>query len=313
MSSRQSFIFLLSLHLLATAFLATLATPVWGQAPPDPELRLSPPSGPGGIAIAASVIGFGDDCAVRIHFDTTTNDALAIAALQSGRGSAGVSIPVDAAVGPHVVIALGLVPDAAGECTAASGKRAEAPFQVEQQRPRLSVDLDDTTPGATLQIHGSGFCGEPGCSPVTIYIDGLTASDDLTVASDGTFSGEAMVPAADPVGDDIPIVAVQTDADGNEIQAHSSFSSSNRPPTDEILPDPEDDPNPPIPSPMILGSEDDSSFPDERRRHLCGLSFIIIKPPEREAVRVDEGRPKTRSSTGDASGSIANGFIRWTT
>ena len=247
MSSRQSFILLLSLHLLATAFLATLATPVWGQAPPDPELRLSPPSGPGGITIAASVIGFGDDCAVRIHFDTTTNDPVAIAALQSGRGSADVSIPVDDAVGPHVVIALGLVPDAAGECTAASGKRAEAPFQVEQQRPRLSVDLDDTTPGATLQIHGSGFCGEPGCSPVTIYIDGLTASDDLTVASDGTFSGEAMVPAADPVGDDIPIVAVQTDADGNEIQAHSSFSSSNRPPTDEILPDPEDDPIPPIP------------------------------------------------------------------
>ena len=64
--------------------------------------------------------------------------------------------------------------------------------------------------------------------------------------------------------------------------------------------------------PRILIHDNDGiygQFGKDRRP----LSFIIIKPPEREAVRVDEGRPKTRSSTGDASGSIANGFIRWTT
>ena len=43
------------------------------------------------------------------------------------------------------------------------------------------------------------------------------------------------------------------------------------------------------------------------------LSFIIINPPEREAIRLDEGRPKTRSThLGRFRDRTANGFIRWT-
>ena len=44
------------------------------------------------------------------------------------------------------------------------------------------------------------------------------------------------------------------------------------------------------------------------------LSFIIINSPEREAIRLDEGRLKTRSTyPGRFTDRTANGFIRWTT
>ena len=45
----------------------------------------------------------------------------------------------------------------------------------------------------------------------------------------------------------------------------------------------------------------------------CWVSFVIINPPEREAIRLDEGRPKTRSThLGRFRDRTANGFIRWT-
>ena len=197
-----------------------------------PQLSLAPAAGPAGSAVAARGSGFAGDCGVRLYFDAESGTALASADVdRSGAFAASLTIPAQAAGGRHAVLARGLRPGTEG-CTAPSENAARAVFEVTTQGggapPSLVIRTRDARPGSMVRVEGLGFCGEAGCSPVTVLVDGQVGAGDVQVSSGGTFSAEARVPAINTAGR-IVVTAVQTLADGSEIRAFGELLTTPRP------------------------------------------------------------------------------------
>lgn len=203
-----------------------------GQQGQRPQLALAPAAGPAGSAVAARGSGFAGDCGVRLHLGTESGTALASADVdRSGTFAASLTIPAQTAGGRHTVLARGLRPGTEG-CTAPSENAARAVFEVTTQGggtpPSLVIRTRDARPGSMVRIEGRGFCGEAGCSPVTVLVDGQVGAGDVRVSSGGTFSVEARVPAINTAGR-IVVTAVQTLADGSEIRAFGELQTTTRP------------------------------------------------------------------------------------
>jgi hypothetical protein len=95
---------------------------------------------------------------------------------------------------------------------------AAAPTRVAQPEPYLQ--LVGTIPitgqatvfrGDQLTAYGSGFCGQPGCSAVTIRIDDRIAERDVRATANGTF--RVAVRVSEPPGR-YTVRATQQDEDG---------------------------------------------------------------------------------------------------
>jgi hypothetical protein len=202
-----------------------------------PLLTLEPAAGSPGATVAAKGSGFRGDCGVRLYFDTESGTPLGSAGVdRSGSFTAQVVIPEQATGEQHAVLARGLRPGttgatAANDCVEPSGNRAEAAFAVRPRDatpPVLVIATREARPGSTVQVAGRGFCGEPGCSTVTVLIDGQVAAGDVQVSPGGTFSAEARVPAINTAGR-LAVVAVQTLADQTEIRAFGELETTPRP------------------------------------------------------------------------------------
>jgi len=146
-----------TLAILATVLLAgfialTLAR---GAVAQEASLSLDPSSGLAGTVAQAVGDGFFDSGCVEIRWESPAGPVLSLASVGDGSFSASITIPGDATLGDHAVIAQGLLP---GEefCGGPSGQEAEATFTV-------------TQPG----IEGPFVVGEP----VTPYIGTINARD----------------------------------------------------------------------------------------------------------------------------------------
>jgi hypothetical protein len=198
------------------------------QQQQGPRLTLEPASGSPGSGVTAKGSGFRGDCRARLYFDTESGPLLGSADVdRSGSFSARLTIPEKSTGDRHLVLARGLRPGTDG-CTAPSDNRAEAPFSLTPPRPRLVIDTLEARPGTTVHVEGRGFCADPGCSAVTVLIDGQVAAGDVKVSPQGSFSAEARVPAIKTAGE-IVVAAVQTLADKTEIRVFGELEVTPRP------------------------------------------------------------------------------------
>ena len=208
------------------------------QAPPPgrtqqeqgPRLSLEPAAGSPGTIVAAKGSGFRGDCQVRLFFETESGPPLGSANVdRSGAFSARLVIPEQAAGERHAVLAHALRPGAKG-CVEPSGDKAEAAFVLTPRStaPTLVIDTLQARPGLAVHIDGRGFCGDPGCSTVTVLMDGQVAAGGVKVSPAGTFSVAARVPATKTAGK-LVVVAVQTLADQTESRGFGELEVTPRP------------------------------------------------------------------------------------
>jgi hypothetical protein len=88
--------------------------------------------------------------------------------------------------------------------------------------PAITLNPGSGTPGSTVAIRGSGFCGTAGCSTVSVFFAGMPAASGLRVAANGTFAGSFRVPGGGTAGTQ-NVAATQTLADGNELRAFAHY------------------------------------------------------------------------------------------
>lgn len=113
-------------------------------------------------------------------------------------------------------------PNEAAGNSDASGDPAPKGVEAPPALPILVVDRIEGRPGSSLRFEGRGFCGEAGCSPVSIFIDGLPVAEGIRVRSDGTLSAQGMVPAVSAAGP-VRIEAVQKGRQGEEIRGYGEL------------------------------------------------------------------------------------------
>lgn len=88
--------------------------------------------------------------------------------------------------------------------------------------PAIALSPTSGTPGSTVAIRGTGFCGTRDCSPVSVLFAGAPAADGIAVGRDGTFRGTFRVPGGGVVGA-TNVTAVQTRGDGYEVRAFATY------------------------------------------------------------------------------------------
>src|SRR5436190_21861854 len=114
----------------------------------------------------------------------------------------------------------------------ASGTAAAAPGA-----PGLGADPPYGPPLTTIKLTGTGFCAAP-CGPIRLTIANVRVDASTpTWQPDGTFITFARVPGSARPGD-IPVVASQTDAGGQEIVARARFSVTPNVPAPTLYPAP---------------------------------------------------------------------------
>lgn len=196
-----------------------------GDSPRAPHLKLAvqpTATSPAGSVVLLRGDDFGNDCQVRLFLE-----GQALADVRSGGDgtfAVQVVIPEQTPAGTHTVTAQTL--EGSGCNEAADGFTASV--DVTPFPPVIEVDRIEGRPGGSVGIAGRGFCGEAGCSMVTVLMNGFVAADRVPVESDGTFAADARVPAVEAAGD-IAIVALQTDAAGEELRAFGGLGVSVRP------------------------------------------------------------------------------------
>jgi hypothetical protein len=87
--------------------------------------------------------------------------------------------------------------------------------------------------GDTVTVHGSGFCGSPSCSPVTLTIGGRVAAKDVQVSADGKFTASFTI---DEIPSRYTVTATQTAADGSTLKDSATLvvAIGDKIPTPEI-------------------------------------------------------------------------------
>lgn len=128
----------------------------------QPSLSLDPSSGPAGSVVQATGEGFLESpCGVNLYWDSLAGQFLGFAATDDGFFSTPITIPTDATLGEHTVIAQGLLFDIEF-CDGPSGEEASAPFTVvEFSPPSFSVQTFPVGEGAkgvaTGDFNGDGI------------------------------------------------------------------------------------------------------------------------------------------------------------
>src|SRR2546430_445004 len=94
---------------------------------------------------------------------------------------------------------------------------------AEPGAPGLGVDPPYGPPLTTVKLTGTGFCPAP-CGPIQLTIASVRVdTGPFTWPADHTFTVLARVPGSARPGD-VPVVATQTDATGQQIAARARFS-----------------------------------------------------------------------------------------
>lgn len=276
--------------LAALAILFTAASAAHAQE--GPEIVLSPAEAPAGSVVAASGSGWVGECGVQLFLDEPGGDPLATAFPdEAGDFSASIVIPADAAVGGHVIVAVGLAFDVEF-CGGPSGTIARAPLTVIEQPPSglapLILDKIEGTPGTVVHVEGAGFCADPACGEVVVRFAGQQAHGELMVQPDGTISGDVVVPGGPTVGE-VSVAAVQRDASGAEIVGLNQFNVTNKP----NLP----------PEPVEIGGTPSTTtvFPGEALPLggglvAAGAAWLLVLPlAHRSASRTARSRSRERA------------------
>ena len=110
---------------------------------------------------------------------------------------------------------------AVGYPARASADTAVADQPVCRDHPTLALlfdaaEFDATAPPDAMIILGTGFCGAPGCSPVSILVGGQLVAENVPVDADGNFRETIELP---DLSSRVAVVATQTDQAGDEIAA----------------------------------------------------------------------------------------------
>jgi hypothetical protein len=177
---------------------------------------------PAGSVVLLQGRDFGDDCDIRLFME-----GRALADVRSGGDgtfAVQVVIPEQTSAGVQSVSAQTLGGSGCNE----TADGITASLVVTAPLPVIDVSLMEGRPGGSVAIAGRGFCGETGCSRVTVMMNGFVAVDDVPVESDGTFTADALVPAVDVAGN-IAVVALQTDAAGGQLRAFGDVAVTVRP------------------------------------------------------------------------------------
>ncbi len=194
-------------------------------------LAIFPPGPvPPGSVLLVRGGGFDQACAVRVSLGTPDPSALGEAPVEpGGTFSLPAVVPEDAPRGEHPVLAEALTrasPD--GPCDVPGAAEPLGELTVAGNLPLLTLDRLEGRPGGPVSVTGRGFCAAPACSAVSLWMDGTLSAADVVVGADGTFSVDAQVPAVEAAGA-IVVVAVQTDAAGDELRAFGDISLTVRP------------------------------------------------------------------------------------
>lgn len=237
--SRNAAVFALAMaNAAALAMLCVAAAPAWGDPPPGPDpsftttpapvpnrspvpspavttsqspqlrqliapaVRLSRDHGAPGTTFSATVTG-----SVPCHSEPITLawDSNPPVNVDKGTTTANLTVPADAATGPHKVSAT------------CNGKMfASSPFTV-VEKPSLTIDPGNGPPGSQLQAKGTGFACGDGTDSVDIAFD----SDVRGHGSSGTFSGQISVPAEASVGYHTVVASCRNHPD---ITDHQTFT-----------------------------------------------------------------------------------------
>ncbi len=129
---------------LASIAVGLLTGLTFAQGTP-PALVLQPTEGPAGSVAHASGTGFDDSpCGVNLYFDSTTKPPIGNAPVDGGAFATDATIPADASLGQHLVIAVGLVLQ--GEFCAPSGDGAAAVFLVVEAAEDGPFTIDAVIP-----------------------------------------------------------------------------------------------------------------------------------------------------------------------
>jgi hypothetical protein len=237
--SRKAAVFALVMaNAAALAMLCVAAAPAWGDPPPGPDpsftttpapvpnrspvpspavttsqspqlrqliapaVRLSRDHGAPGTTFSATVTG-----SVPCHSEPITLAWDSNPPVNVGKGTttANLTVPADAATGPHKVSAT------------CNGKVfASSPFTV-VEKPSLTIDPGNGPPGSQLQAKGTGFACGDGTDSVDIAFD----SDVRGHGSSGTFSEQISVPTEASIGYHTVVASCRNHPD---ITDHQTFT-----------------------------------------------------------------------------------------
>lgn len=100
---------------------------------PPPELELEPTSGLPGVWVKASGSDFLGSCAVELFWGSFEGAFLGLAQVENGTFSLRITVPGDALLGDHAVVARGLQGEET--CDESSGEEARATFTVTVSQP----------------------------------------------------------------------------------------------------------------------------------------------------------------------------------
>jgi len=128
------------------------------------SLTLSPTSGPPGTAVSASGV-FAGACGVRLFWDAVGGVVLAEApAGRDGSYAITVGVPSTAAVGSHLIVAMGLTQDRDLACALETGVSVRQPFEVTPAggtlEARLGLSASQARPGEGIVLDAGGSTGQ---------------------------------------------------------------------------------------------------------------------------------------------------------
>jgi hypothetical protein len=159
--------------------------------------------------------------------------------------------------------------------------------QVEAQLPVLDLSPNPVTEGQVTAL-GKNFCGEAGCSSVTIAVEERVAASDVPVTAAGTF--EVTFAVTERAGMYL-VTARQTLADGRILRAEASMAVPTR----------DHEVSPPIDSPTLS--------PTSPPAPTSGASPTSTPSPS-EGSPTPSG-PATASSTPTSGADAGNGGDGW--
>lgn len=228
----------------AALFVVFGPIPAAGQ-PGDPSVAVAPDVTDAGALVAVQGTGWIGTCGVELWLDGVDGQLLGVLFVDSSEGtiSGQVTIPADAQIGQHEIVAIGL--GFAGEfCGDPDGTSATTTITIRQlalDHPTIVLSSLEGTPGSEIEITGAGFCADPECSDIDIWFGGALAASDIPVEEDGSFTASIVLPVVSPLGK-TELFAVQTDADGQTQFGYGEFETLVRPATGQ-RPNDVDDPN----------------------------------------------------------------------
>jgi hypothetical protein len=126
--------------------------------------------------------------------------------------------------------------------------------------PGLGVDPPYGPPLTIIKLSGTGFCPAP-CGPIQITIASVRVdSASLTWHPNRTFTAFAQVPGSARPGD-VPVVATQTDNNGQQVAARTRFAVTINAPAPKHYPTPTSLQPPGGPPPPAHGSPQPTHHP----------------------------------------------------